>query len=343
VSVSLSDAESRSVAPPYEVYRPAGLSRAKAVPLVIGIGGSLTKNGSGFNGFADRYGFVVAYPDPNQINVPPNEDASQTARIKYLSDLIDELKVSQNIDPKRVYATGASRSAIESYRVACRLSSKVAAIGSVAGSLLPKDAAICEPSRPISVVEIHGTADAAVPYNGNKLYPPVRTTIAFWLKADGCPGTPTTSVQGPVTTETWAPCKANTAVRLVTYAGGAHGWPRNQQIDATAQLWSFFSAHSSVEPATPTATLNRLTVVRTNSRRALTIRLTVRQAAVVRASISRASHRYATKLFHVVPGTRSLRLGVSTRAPAGLYQLKLVLAYGTGSKQTILKAFRLRP
>ena len=342
VMTSTGAAESSSDAPPYEVYRPASLSKAKPVPLVLGLGGSATKIGSGFNGFADRYGFVVAYPEPNLINVPPNEDASQTARIAYLSDVIDNLRVSQNIDPNRVYVTGGSRSGIESYRVACRLANKVTAIGSVAGSLLAKEVATCKPARAVSVLEIHGTSDSAVPYNGNQFYPPVRTTNAFWLKSNVCSNQAKVSTSGPVTIETWSPCKDGTSVRLITYAGGDHGWPRNSQIDTTAQLWAFFSAQATQAAATAlTARVTRLSVS-SGRHRLLTIRLTVNKDATVRTSLVHKGRGYAAKTFQVASGNRVLRLAIAKSAKAGTYVLKLRISTADGSAQTIQKSVRVR-
>lgn len=331
--------------PPYEVYRPAGLSRANPVPLVLGIGGSLTKTGSGLNGFADRYGFVVAYPDPGLISVPPDENASQAARATYISNVIDELKTTQNIDPSRVYVTGASRSGIESYRLACRIARKITAIGSVAGSLLPQDAATCHPARPLSVMEFHGTGDTAVPYNGNQLYPPVQQTIAFWRDAEGCPAKQTTSTKGPVTIDTWSPCKNGTAVRLVTYAGGGHGWPRNSQVDATAELWAFFSGRVSASGAAGsslTATGLRVAVLGTGARRTLTIRVTVSRDATARAALQRGSRTVASKSFKIAAGTRSLRMRLAKSVRPGAYRLKLTLTASDGSRKVVAKTVRIR-
>jgi polyhydroxybutyrate depolymerase len=338
---SLGDAESTINGPPYEVYRPAGLSKAKPVPLVIGIGGSATRDGSGLNSFADRYGFVAAYPYPFQINVPPNEDASQTARIKYISDIIDELQATQNIDPTRVYVTGASKSGIESYRVACRLADKVTAIGSVAGALLTKEFAACHPTRPISVMEVHGTADTAVPYGGNQFYEPAATTMAFFRKVDGCPTQSTVSTRGRVAIETWGPCKARTAVRLITYTGGDHGWPRNNEIDTTAELWSFFSQHSSAASGAAAPIVTKLTV-RSASRRRVVIRLTVNQDATVRANVTRAGRTVGGKLFHVTAGAHALRLALSSSARSGTYRLRLAVTGSDGSKQSLVRSFHVR-
>jgi hypothetical protein len=191
------------------------------------------------------------------------------------------------------------------------------------------------------VVEVHGTADTAVPYNGNQVYPAVRTTIDFWRKANGCPTQAKVLTQGRVMTETWSPCKAGTAVRLITYTGGSHGWPRNKDLDTTAQLWAFFSQHSS-KAKNFIATVNRLTVGGSGTHRTLTIRLAVNQSASARATLLRGTRSYGSKRFDVAAGTRPLRLSISSRARAGVYTLKVGLTASDGTKQTLLKKLRLR-
>jgi polyhydroxybutyrate depolymerase len=307
------------------------------VPLVLGVGGALTKSSSGLNGFADRYGFVAAYPNPGLID-NPDESAQRAARIKYLTDVIDHLKGTENIDPNRIYAMGGSQSAVQSYRLACVAPAKLAAIGSVAGALTVGDASTCKPPGPVSIVEVHGTADTAIPYGGNQFVLSTPATNSFWRNNDGCPQQATSSTRGRVKVETWSGCESGTAVRLITYTGGGHGWPRNADIDATAELWAFFSQHSRAKEAL--ATVLRVTSVG-RMKRTLLIRIKLTADATVQATLLRARRAYASKLFHVVGGNRSLRLVITKKAPAGSYTLKLTVSATDGSKQTVQRSVRL--
>lgn len=54
--------------------------------------------------------------------------------IGFLHALIDRLHRDDNIDPKRIYVTGISNGAMLSYRLACELSSEIAAIAPVEGA-----------------------------------------------------------------------------------------------------------------------------------------------------------------------------------------------------------------
>jgi polyhydroxybutyrate depolymerase len=99
-----------------------------------------------------------------------------------------------------------------------------------------EDTAKCTPKRPVSVLEVHGTADERIAFNGADIvgnkYPSVATTIADWRKFDGCsdtaaPGTALDLVGNLAGAETTVAtystgCKNNTKVELWTIKDGMH-------------------------------------------------------------------------------------------------------------------------
>ena len=54
-----------------------------------------------------------------------------------------------------------------SYHLACNLSSKIAAIASVTGSMSKETYEDCNPTHPTSIMQFHGTDDFTVPFDGN--------------------------------------------------------------------------------------------------------------------------------------------------------------------------------
>lgn len=155
---------------------------------------------------------------------------------KYLSDLIDQVSAHYTVDPKRVYFIGHSNGGFMSYRMACEHGDKIAAIVSLAGAMW-QDLSKCPAKTPVSVLEVHGTADATIPYTGGSnvghAFPGATTTIADWTTYDGCASTADTSapnldlevgVVGAETTVTkyTMGCKAGTATELWTITGGGH-------------------------------------------------------------------------------------------------------------------------
>ncbi len=129
----------------------------------------------------------------------------------YLTGVLDEIQAQVKIDPRRVYFVGHSNGGFMAYRMACQLSSRVAAIVSLAGATFADDTK-CLASAPVSVLQIHGTADATIAYgggaNGAFAYPGAEASLAAWAARAGCgPLAPTgqsfeldTTTVGPETT-----------------------------------------------------------------------------------------------------------------------------------------------
>ncbi len=107
--------------------------------------------------------------------------------VGYLSGLIEEAKEIYNIDENRVYLIGHSNGGFMSFRMACEASELITAIVTLAGSTFA-DAADCQPTTlPVSVLAVHGTADATIFYDGLlDGYPGAVDTVEFFASAAGC-------------------------------------------------------------------------------------------------------------------------------------------------------------
>lgn len=254
----------------FHVYRPAAVTGAARVPLVVmlhgGFGsGTQAEAAYGWDAEADRAGFVVVYPDGvnHAWNVgggccgtPATTGVDDVA---FVRQVVATLIRSEPIDPARVYATGISNGGMLTYRLACD-THLFAAIGPDSATLLGS----CVHPGPVSVIHIHGTADHNILYEGGpgdgyaKIDgPSVPSVVAGWRTVDGC-APPATSTEGPVT-RSLATCPDGRAVELVTIAGAGHQWPGSvakpvlervlgldppsTALDATDTIWQFFSAH----------------------------------------------------------------------------------------------------
>ncbi|MBA3945876.1 MAG: esterase [Herpetosiphonaceae bacterium] len=265
----------------YELHVPPSLPANQPVALVLvfhgGAGsGKTTERLTNFSAMADKQGFVVVYPDGVGREWHDQPDTTPEAKaiddVGFVSALIDRLSQAFRIDPNRVYSTGISNGAGLSYRLACELSGKIAAIGPVAGALGVTEAAQCHPDHPVAVIDFHGTGDPIIDYNGGAVKagrnPPVLLstpdTVARWRQIDGCPApgqtqtlahhdaADTTRLKQQLT----GPCKAGTAVNAYTIVDGGHTWPGgsqylpvarvgrvNKDINATDAIWNFFAQH----------------------------------------------------------------------------------------------------
>ena len=94
------------------------------------------------------------------------------------------------IDRRSVYAAGVSNGGGMAALLACQLSDKIAAVAAVAGAYA--DLPDCHPPRPVSLLEIHGTADTTVPDGGRSGEDTdtdsVLSFVQSWIERDGCPG-----------------------------------------------------------------------------------------------------------------------------------------------------------
>lgn len=190
--------------------------------------------------------------------------------VGYVRALLDDLAGIANVDSRRIFATGMSNGGMLAYRLACEMSERIAAIAAVGG---PMGTDACRPTRPVSVLHFHGTADEFAPFDGGRgkksltqtKFRSVDFSIRQWIRANGCPeqgverpipnktGDPTT-----VTSTTWGPGRSGSEVVLYTIQGGGHTWPgripllpslgtATTAISANNILWDFFQRHPLVQ------------------------------------------------------------------------------------------------
>jgi polyhydroxybutyrate depolymerase len=257
----------------YRVYRPAGLDRTKAVPLVVMLHGALgtgeqAERSYHWDQLADRKGFVVAYPDGirrtwnagGQCCGPAHRD--KVDDVAFLDRLIDTVVHDEAVDPKRVYITGMSNGGAMTYRYACEGHFAIAAIAPVASSFTYP----CRKVRGLPVIAIHGLDDQTVPFSGGPgrrakdvVWLPVQASLDAFRDASLCDA-PMLTQNGPVVTST-AQCVKGRKVVLITVAGAGHQWPGSSRekgvvatllldppsdaLDATDAIWSFFARYSA--------------------------------------------------------------------------------------------------
>ena len=125
-----------------------------------------------YNAVADQHGFVVVYPDGIDLSWADGRGASVPDRqgvddVGFLVALADRLTQDFGIDRGKVFATGMSAGAFMANRLGCARADVFSAIAPVAGTL--GSGFPCAASQPVSVLEIHGTADDVVPFNGGPM------------------------------------------------------------------------------------------------------------------------------------------------------------------------------
>ena len=235
---------------PVALHVPKSYSCNKGAPLVIMLHGytvtSLTEElYLNITAESEKRGFLYAHPDGtkdlqsnpfwNATDACCNFNGSKIDDSAYISKIIKDVQAAYNVDPKRVYLFGHSNGAFMSYRMACDHGDQIAGIASLAGAMY-SDVTKCAAKSPVSVLQIHGTADGTIAYDGGMLgpnaFPGATTSVADWATIDGCAATPDTTAApldldtGLAGSEThvsnYTGCKSGTAVSLWTIEGGSH-------------------------------------------------------------------------------------------------------------------------
>jgi polyhydroxybutyrate depolymerase len=257
---------------------PEGYAPSQPAPLVVilhgyGASGILQSMYLRLRDIADSEGFFLVAPDGtrdsagkrywNATDVCCATEPAAPDDVAYLGGLIDEIRGTYAIDPKRVFLVGHSNGGFMANRLACDRADLFAAIVSLAGATW-KEPSRCKPSAPVAVLQIHGDADSTVPYGGGTLppnllpnqpsasFPGAEETVAAWAANNGCAATPEAAgapfdldegLAGDETTPIRYPgCTKSGAAELWTIHGGSH-IPALAR-DAPSRIWAFLAAHA---------------------------------------------------------------------------------------------------
>jgi polyhydroxybutyrate depolymerase len=169
--------------------------------------------------------------------------------VAYINSLIDEISAKTPVDPKRIYLIGHSNGAFMSYTFACK-TNKVAAIVAIAGAMDVN--AECTPSSPVSLLDIHGTADKTIKINGGVMnanpYTSAATTVKTIAQVNKCSNSTTSkkdfepTIKGAETTVINYSCDTHTHLQFWKIAKGSHS-PK-LPADFAQQVISFFLQQS---------------------------------------------------------------------------------------------------
>lgn len=258
----------------YRLYVPAVYDGSESVPLVLNLHG-YTSNAfqqelyGDFRRIADTANFIIVHPEGTQ-DLSGSQfwnafgSLSGVDDVGFLSALIDSISAQYNIDADRVYSTGMSNGGFMSYKLACELGNKITAIASVTGSMVQSQLSVCNPDHPTPIMQVHGTNDPTVLYNGNPAQQMVaiETLVDHWVQLNNC--NPTADFTSLPDTNSADMCTAEhyvysggdngTSVEFYKVLGGGHTWPgspaiiafdvTNQDFSASIEIWRFFSQYT---------------------------------------------------------------------------------------------------
>jgi polyhydroxybutyrate depolymerase len=256
---------------PAELEVPPMLDDGREYPLV------LVLHGYGLNGFGQAAYFnLSSLPRDNEaLLIAPDGTVDSTGKqfwnadpvccdfdgsgvddVGYLGALLDDVIEAWPVDRSQVFVVGHSNGAFMGYRMACERADVIAASAILAGNT-SQPASACAPAEPTSMLVMHGTADAIVPFDGqipgggplSQVSAGAIEARARWAAYDGCgPSTAgpavdlEQSIVGAETTVEIADCEGTLGVELWTHEGVSHVPSYNPQF--AGALWTWLTDHA---------------------------------------------------------------------------------------------------
>jgi polyhydroxybutyrate depolymerase len=225
----------------YQLHVPQNL--ASPAPLVVDAHGftessAIQRGKSGYLQLSDQLGFVVVFPqgNGNAFNAQGQccDFLNVTDDVGFFRTIVSRTRAAGNIDPQRIFAVGFSNGGSMAHTMACTTADIFSAIGPVSFSLAGPGgpintasvAAACTPSKPVTMIQLHGTADGLANFNAGLLDSlPAPASLAAWSMVDRCDATPGPVQRfGPATSceVRTAGCAGGARVGLCTVTGGGH-------------------------------------------------------------------------------------------------------------------------
>lgn len=216
----------------YAIYVPSSYDgNGPPVPLVLGFHGGYG-TGAGFqrnyayDELAEAEGFIAVYPNGaenyrswNAGQCCGRAEGLEIDDVGFVSALIDTLVGRYRIDTTRIYATGMSNGGMLTYRLACELGHRFAAVAPVACTMVL--AGPCQARVPVPLLHIHSEPDSTMMPEGYY--------VRHWTGGD-----------------------CGSEVKLMMTTDGGHSWPgsgggltdpASEQLDANTEMWAFFEQH----------------------------------------------------------------------------------------------------
>ena len=203
---------------------------------------------------ADAENFILVYPQGSCLDgyshwnpsAPGGDNKSSADDYGFIEALIHQLSLNYNIDKDRIYACGYSNGGMFAYGLAQNKSNLIAAIGSVSGVMLDGGTTS---THPMPIINIHGTADSVLPYNGSSEYNSIETILNYWINFNNTNTVPVLEniTNNGITVEKYAYENGdnNTAVEHYKVIDGDHVWfdINYKGANTNKLIWDFVSRY----------------------------------------------------------------------------------------------------
>jgi polyhydroxybutyrate depolymerase len=249
----------------YLIHIPISYDSIQSIPLILNFHGWTMSASdqmyvSDMRALSDSEQFILVYPQGTKLwgsthwSVGSWTTGSQANDLDFIDALTDQLANNYNLDEERIYACGYSNGGFFSQELACQLSNKIAAIGTVAANMSIQTVNNCDPSHPVPVITISGTMDNVVQYDGSQPEGTIshNNTLDYWITFNNMDAEPIISdlqdinIPDGSSVTLYQYLNGDNYVEIEHYkiVDGGHDWPGtfgNMDIDANTVIWNFVS------------------------------------------------------------------------------------------------------
>lgn len=233
---------------PVDVIVPVSYDESQPVPLVVLIHG-YTGTGKGQDSLlevsplVDDFGFIFVAPDGTKENSEERHQfwsasaaccnfyGSDVDDSAYLRSVIEAVRKEYAVDPRRIFLFGHSNGGFMSHRMAQDHPDLIAAIASLNG-VTAQEIKGPRPEHPVSVLQIHGTGDRVILYDGGEIRgtpsPGPSDSVKKWTQYNSGEVKPNLlreriDIEAKLLgAETWITQYAGGAIELWTIEDGSH-------------------------------------------------------------------------------------------------------------------------
>ena len=248
----------------FVMYLPDGLQAdAPLVVVLHGYGAGIRRENI-MIGPADRHGFAVCIPqglkDPQgepSWNVGYSfQQGWKVDDVKALCEIARYARKRHHLHRRNIFLTGMSNGGEMCYLMAYSNQYTFRAVAPIAGLTMQWMYEQMEATRPIPLMEIHGTEDRVSEWTGDLedkggwgAYLPVPVAIGYWVAKNRCTHEETERVESlkgskghPVIKHRYSGGLTHCDVWLYEVIGGVHSW-HTDDIDTGEEIWQFFSRY----------------------------------------------------------------------------------------------------
>ena len=248
----------------YLVRTPENYESLPVLFFLHGLGDNITRldNEFHFQQIADNFKWMIIIPQALNEGYGTMWNAGLTASTTndsgFLMALLDSLAVQYPVNQDSIFFTGFSMGGFMSHRMAIEHGDRINAAAPVSG-LITTYMANHTAVAPVRILDIHGTTDPVVGYDGGSEYfgyqlgLSVENILNYWINANGCTNEPTIDT---------LPDLQNDGLRFVEYVypgtkelrhlkviGGDHSWYRDANqydIDYMTYIHDFFTGNNPI-------------------------------------------------------------------------------------------------